>query len=615
MPGYDEQPWQPIEGRIMTRWAKEVSPENVLPEYPRPQMVREAWMNLNGLWEYAVAPRKRGAVTQYQGRILVPFPIESALSGVKKPLLPDQRLWYRRTFAVPGEWRGQKLLLHFGAVDWEASVWVNGHLAGTHRGGYDPFSFEISAHLSEEGKNELIVAVWDPTDEGTQERGKQVLEPGMIWYTAVSGIWQTVWLEPVPSTYIHGLRITPDLDGAVLRLAVRVEGEAAGVQVEARVYDGGQQISVDRTKAGDPLELSIQEPKLWSPDSPHLYDLSVTISRDGQTLDDVQSYFGMREFSLARDSDGTLRLCLNKEILFHYGPLDQGYWPDGLYTAPTDKALRYDVEVCKQLGFNMVRKHIKVEPARYYYHCDRQGLIVWQDMPNGGRPTGSALSFLTIMLGIRLPDGRLSRRRFGRQDRAARENYRRELQAMIDALYNVPCIGMWVPFNEGWGQFDANQVAQWTRTLDPTRPVDHASGWFDQGGGDFKSLHVYFKRLRPSRPERDRATILSEFGGYSLKLEGHLWNPDEEFGYKRFMASEELTRAYIALLEEELKPWIRAGLAGAVYTQISDVEIEVNGFLTYDREVIKMDPERIAAVHYSLQQPFGSVVEQGGTNL
>jgi beta-galactosidase/beta-glucuronidase len=596
----DKKRWQPVEGQIMTRWAADVSPDNVLPEYPRPQMVREEWRNLNGLWDYAVVPREQESVSQYEGQILVPFAIESALSGVKKPLLPDQRLWYRRAFTVPSEWSGQKLLLHFGAVDWEASVWVNGQHAGTHRGGYDPFSFEISAYLSEGGENELEVAVWDPTNEGIQERGKQVLEPGMIWYTAVSGIWQTVWLEPVPETYIRGLRLTPDLEKAALRLEVQIEGDTGGVRVEARAYGGGEWISESRSKAHAPLALAVREPKLWSPDSPHLYDLSVSINRDGQVLDEVQSYFGMREFSLARDGNGRLCLSLNGQIQFQYGPLDQGYWPDGLYTAPTDEALRYDVEVCKQLGFNMVRKHIKVEAARYYHHCDRLGLIVWQDMPSGGRPVGSVLSFLAIVVGIRLPDGRFGRWRFGRGDQTSRENYRRELRAMIDALYNAPCIGMWVPFNEGWGQFDANEIAGWTRTLDPTRPVDHASGWFDQGGGDFKSVHVYFKRLKPTKPARDRATILSEFGGYVLKLEGHMWNEDDEFGYGKFVTSEDLTRAYIGLLEKELKPWIQAGLAGAVYTQLCDVEIEANGYLTYDRELIKMDPGRIAAAHRSL---------------
>jgi hypothetical protein len=310
----------------------------------------------------------------------------------------------------------------------------------------------------------------------------------------------------------------------------------------------------------------------------------------------------MRAYSLARDDSGRLKLALNGEIQFQYGPLDQGYWPDGLYTAPTDEALRYDVEVCKQLGFNMVRKHIKVEPARYYYHCDRLGLIVWQDMPNGGRPVGSVLSFLAIVIGIRLPDGRIGRRYFGRGNEASRTHYRRELQAVIDTLYNAPCIGMWVPFNEGWGQFQAAEIADWTKTLDPTRPVDHASGWFDQGGGDFRSFHIYFKKLRPTRPARERATILSEFGGYVLKLEGHLWDPDEEFGYGVVETSEDLTQAYIGLLENELKPWIEAGLAGAVYTQLTDVEIEANGLLTYDRELIKMNPQRLATVHRNLLQ-------------
>jgi beta-galactosidase/beta-glucuronidase len=590
--------WQPVSGHIMTRWAAEVSPEEVWPEYPRPQMRRPVWLNLNGLWEYAITTKSK-AEPDFKGHILVPFAIESALSGVKRPLKPRERLWYRRSFTIPEGWAGQRVLLHFGAVDWEAVVWVNQVEVGTHRGGYLPFYFDITGYLGE-GQNQVVVRVWDPTDKSWGARGKQVLKPKSIWYTSVSGIWGTVWLEPVPQTYIRQLKLTPDIDTESLKIEVLVSGDVGDLQVLANAKDRKGRVGVISRREAEALHMPVPAPHLWEPDDPRLYDLEVEIYQGGSLVDRVQSYFGMRKFSLAPDQDGHLRLWLNNQPLFHYGPLDQGYWPDGLYTPPNEAAMRYEVEFLKKIGCNMLRKHVKVESARFYYACDRLGMIVWQDMPNGSKPVGAFLSFLANMF------SRLKRRddhlywRAGRSKPAAREDYWRELAEMVDQLHNFTCIGMWVPFNEAWGQFDANKVADWLKETDPTRPVDHASGWFDQGGGDFRSIHTYFKTLKPEKPDSIRAVILSEFGGYALKLDGHLWNQEAEFGYRKFDSSRALTEAYLDLLETQLKPWIEMGLSGAVYTQTSDVEIEVNGYLTYDRQVEKMDHERITVAHQAL---------------
>lgn len=586
--------WQPVSGNLLTRWAKDVTPENAWREYPRPQLVRPEWQNLNGLWEYAITPKDRADFPGAQGQILVPFPIESALSGVKRPLDPDERLWYRRTFRVLPAWQGKRHLLHFGAVDWESEVRINGQVVGTHRGGYLPFWFDITQAL-QPGDNELVVAVTDPSDTSWQARGKQVQEPKSIWYTAVSGIWQTVWLEPVPEAFIAGLKITPDLDAGTVRVEIKGGGAANRLEgVRVQVWSAGEQVAGEILEpTGTDATLSIPLVKPWSPASPHLYDLVV------ETRDDrVCSYFGMRKFSLGKDANGRMRLCLNHQPLFQFGPLDQGYWPDGLYTPPSEAAMRFDLDSIQRLGCNMLRKHVKVEPARYYYECDRRGLIVWQDMPNGARAVGDATSLLAILFGSQRRDENYPYA--GREDEESREDFQRELEELVGHLYNFPCIGMWVPFNEGWGQFDSREVVGWLKTWDPTRPVDAASGWFDQGGGDCKSLHVYFKKLPRIKPEKERAVVLSEFGGYSLKLPGHLWNPVAEFGYRKYRSRQELTSAYLALLGKELKPWIKRGLSAAVYTQLTDVEIEINGYLSYDREVEKMDFDQLKDVHTNL---------------
>lgn len=568
-----------------------------LPEYPRPQMMRPTWVNLNGAWDYAIQPKEKSAPHTYDGKILVPYAVESLLSGVQKPLLPEQRLWYRRSFPAPVFNQTDRVLLHFGAVDYECHVWVNGKEIGSHRGGYLPFTFDITEALLD-GENELIVSVWDPTDTGLQQRGKQVLNPKGIWYTPISGIWQTVWLEVVPQISIASLKLTPDLDAESLTVEVTLRGYAQGLQILAEIGYSGEKIISVEGQVADPIRGVIPNPRLWSPSDPFLYDLRVQLICDGQVLDEVGSYFAMRKFGLMKDAQGHLRFALNNKPLFLYGPLDQGYFPDGLYTPPSEEAMLFDIEYTKQIGCNMIRKHIKVEPLRWYHHCDRLGMIVWQDMPNGGLIDGEVIAPLALLFGFHRNDTRRLRR-FGRADESNRVEYRTELQGMVDHLYNAACIAVWVPFNESWGQFYSVNTANWLKAYDLTRLVDHASGWFDQGGGDFQSRHVYFKKLKRPKPDQ-RAFVISEFGGYSLKISDHVWDADKKFGYRHYASSMELTDAYLTLLENELKPLIPKGLTAAIYTQTTDVEIEINGYLTYDRKVEKMDVERITKAHAEL---------------
>ena len=558
--------WKPAPSRLETPWTKDVSPTNALPDYPRPQLVRHDWVNLNGLWQYAVEPAGDEQPKKWAGEILVPYPIESALSGVKKQVQPNERLWYRRTFERPKMAADGRLLLHFGAVDWKCTAWVNGKEVGQHTGGYDPFTFDVTDALRD-GENELIVAVTDPTDAGDQPRGKQHGNPHGIWYTPVTGFWQTVWLEPVAGKHIASLKITPRLDDEAVEVIVNPSASAKGAKVRLTATDAGKQVAQQEGAVGEPIAIPVKDAKLWTPDSPQLYDLKVELLDDGKPVDAVDSYFAMRKIEVAKDDAGTLRLMLNNEPLFQYGPLDQGWWPDGLYTPPTDAALKYDVEMTKKFGMNMARKHVKVEPARWYYWCDKLGLLVWQDMPSGD---------------------------FGDDaDEEAHANYRRELQAMIDALYNVPSIVMWVPFNEGWGQHDTPEVVAWLEMYDPTRPVNEASGWHDRGSGTVSDMHNYpGPGMRPV--EEKRVSVLGEFGGLGMPLEGHTWQDAANWGYVSYKTPEELTAAYVKLLTA-MRPLIGEGLGAAVYTQTSDVEIEVNGLMTYDRQKVKMDLDQIAA--------------------
>jgi beta-galactosidase/beta-glucuronidase len=577
-----------------------------LPEYPRPQMTRPDWINLNGWWQYAILPKEERKPDTFTGKILVPYAVESTLSGVGQALLPDQAIWYRRTFTTPERWAGLRTLLHFGAVDYECEVWVNGTAVGLHRGGYLPFTFDIS-DLLVEVENELVVAVWDPTDTGLQQRGKQVLQPGTIWYTAVSGIWQTVWLEPVPEASIEGLKLTPDLDGQCLIVEARIRGVAVGTNLEVDVFSSDKLITSVRGSSDGLLRCEIINPRAWNPADPHLYDLKIRLLHEGQVLDEVSSYFAMRKFELLRDSAGHQRFALNGEPIFLYGPLDQGYFPDGLYTPPSEGAMLYDIEYTQSIGCNMIRKHIKVEPLRWYYHCDRLGMIVWQDMPNGGLIDGGIKAIASMLFGFHWNDTRRLKR-FGRAGAKNRAEFRAELKDLIDHLNNSACIAVWVPFNESWGQFQARDIGDWVKAYDPTRLVDHASGWIDQGGGDFISKHVYVKKLRSPRSD-DRSFVLSEFGGFSLKTPGHLWNADKKFGYRFYDSPEDLTDAYCKLLTDELKPLIPQGLSAAIYTQTTDVEIEINGYLTYDRKAEKMDRETLREVHRELYEIFNEWME------
>ncbi len=561
--------WQPAEGPLMTRWANDVSAENVWTEYPRPQMVRPQWTNLNGLWQYAIQDKSVAKPTKWDGEILVPFPVESALSGVMKPVQPEQKLWYRRTFELPTMSDDSRLLLQFGAVDWECTVWVNGTEVGRHVGGYDPFSFDITDQLTQ-GENEIVLSVSDPTDAGWQPRGKQVLKPHGIMYTAVTGIWQTAWLEAVPTTHIESLKIVPDVDRGVVSVTVNASADA---QVQIAAVDGDDTVANKAGATGQTIELPIQDAKLWSPDAPNLYDLDVKLLQDGKTVDTVTSYFGMRKIHVAKDTDGLNRLMLNNEVVFQYGPLDQGWWPDGLYTPASDEAMKYDVVMTKKFGMNMARKHVKYECARWYYWCDKLGLLVWQDMPAGGS---------------------------GKNDES-KANFRTELKAMIDALHNFPSIVMWVPFNEGWGQHDTPEVVEWVENYDPTRPVNEASGWHDKGSGTVSDMHKYPGPGTRSA-EEDRVVVLGEFGGLGLPVKGHTWQAEKNWGYRSYENSADLTDAYVKLLTA-MRPLIGQGLSAAVYTQTSDVEIEVNGIMTYDRAIVKMDLDRIAEAARKLYLP------------
>jgi len=578
-----EAQWASQEAPLMTRWAETVSPDGVHPEYPRPQLVRDDWYNLNGLWDYAVTPRNSGQPIDWHCGILVPFPIESALSGVMERIDADHRLWYRRSFTIPESWSGKRVLLHFGAVDWEAMIRVNGRMVGEHRGGYDPFTVDITSALRPGSEQEIVVAVWDPTSSGYQARGKQVEQPRGIWYTPTTGIWRTVWLEPVPEISIERLHLVPDIDRGRLTLTASVPAAGGHVTIEVLALDGTRVVARSSGPAGSEIDLEIPDARLWAPDSPFLYDLKVTLLRDGTAVDEVDSYFGMRKISLGRDSGGILRMLLNNEFLFQVGPLDQGFWPDGLYTAPSDEALRYDIEVTKQLGFNMARKHVKIEPDRWYYWCDRLGLLVWQDMPSGDR-----------YIGGNDPD-------IERTAQSARQ-FELELRRNIDALSNHPSIVMWVIFNEGWGQYDTGRLSDWIGEYDPTRLVDSASGWTDRGTGDVHDVHSYPGPAAPE-PSTERAIVLGEFGGLGFPIAGHLWQSERNWGYRSYESADDLTNAYETLLRHLHRLIAEPGLSAAVYTQTSDVETEVNGLMTYDRAIIKMDIDRVVAANRRLELP------------
>lgn len=584
------QAWRPAGDKLKTAWADEVDPACPLPEYPRPTLVRPEWRNLNGLWDYAILPADAPQPERFDGKILVPYPVESSLSGVQRRLTENEVLWYERRFTVPAGWRQGALLLHFGAVDWEADIYLNGIRVGGHKGGYTAFSIDIAPYLTR-GEQTLAVRVTDPTDRGTQPRGKQVTEARTIWYTPVTGIWQTVWLEPVPESHIAALRTTPDIDTKSLTVEAVTVGVRPGDIVGVTLRDNGRTVATARAAAGEPLRLTLSDMKLWTPDTPVLYDLEATLLRGGKPVDRVGSYAAMRKNSTVRGKEGFLRLQLNDRECFQFGPLDQGWWPDGLYTAPTDEALVYDIVKTKELGFNMIRKHVKVEPERWYWHCDRLGILVWQDMPNGG-PS---------------PEWQNNRYFNGAEaERTARseEQFRREWKEIIDQLYNHPSVVMWVPFNEAWGQFKTAEIARWTKDYDPTRIVNAASGGnFYPDAGEVLDIHSY-PHPRFYLFDIGRVNVIGEYGGIGLPLEGHLWQPDRNWGYVRFKNAGEVTDEYIRYAEM-LERLIPTGCSGAVYTQTTDVEIEVNGLMTYDRKRMKVDERRLREVNRRLCRSLG----------
>lgn len=570
---------------LMTPWGEHLDENCILTEYPRPQMRRDSYLNLNGRWEYAITDSDESP-RHWDGTILVPFSPESTLSGVGRSLQPGQTLWYRREVIVPQGFipADGRLLLHFGAVDQEAAVYWNGRLLGRHMGGYNAFTLDATDALGP--RNSLVVRVHDDTDASFHSRGKQKTRRGGIWYTPQSGIWQTVWMEAVPRHYIESLRIVPLFDQSAVEVMVRC---SQPLQCEATV-DGR---TVPFT-SGEPARIPMPDFRAWSPEDPYLYDLSVTLGEDR-----VESYFGMRKMEVRADRGGVKRLFLNGEPYFQSGLLDQGYWPDGLYTAPSDEALIYDIQTAKAMGFNLLRKHIKVEPMRWYYHCDRLGMLVWQDMPSGGGKYRFSTITLPLVTGIHRRDNHY--RAFARASSQGRGEYMDELEEMVGQLFNAPSVVLWVPFNEGWGQFDSTLVMERLRALDPTRPVDPASGWHDQGAGELRSLHVYFKPFRFRRDRRGRALALSEFGGYNLRVDGHCFN-QKDYGYRRLPDAAALWRDFSRLYEREVLPAVPRGLCASVYTQLSDVEDELNGLMTYDRRVVKLDADEVRELNERLKE-------------
>jgi hypothetical protein len=570
---------------LVTRWAKDVSQESPWPEYPRPQFVRNDWQNLNGPWELAITSADADQPTEFREKILVPFPIESRLSGVQRTFLPEERAWYRRSFKLDEKWKDQRILLHFGAVDWQAEVWVNGKQVGEHRGGYDPFTFDITDHIDVAKENVLVVAVKDPTDKGTQPRGKQQLSPEGIWYTPASGIWQTVWLEPVAKSYLRDLQITPDFENSLVEIVADVVDATTGQLIKIEVLDGDTVVASQEIAPADKASLKIAAARPWSPSDPFLYNVRVSLLDGNKTIDSATSYFGMRSIKLGKDRNGLTRMMFNGEPLFQYGPLDQGFWPDGIYLAPTDEALRFDLELAKKFGFNMVRKHVKVEPARWYYWCDRLGLLVWQDMPSGDK-------------NVQWPADGVEMER----TKESAAQYRLELERMIDHLRNFSCVIVWVPFNEAWGQFDTKDVTTWLEKYDPTRLVNSASGGNDFGCGQIKDDHFYPGPAAPPA-EMARAAVLGEFGGFGLPVVGHTWQDKENWGYRSFETPQQLTAAYVDAITK-LRPLVESHLSAAVYTQTTDVEIEVNGLVTYDREVVKVDEQAALQASEQLFKPL-----------
>lgn len=587
------QEWKIAGDKIKTDWATKVDPNKPHPEYPRPQLKRTGnWENLNGLWQYAITAKDQNtAPSKWDGEILVPFAIESALSGVGKTLTNEQALWYNTQISIPKTFNKKQVLLNFGAVDWQCDVYVNSIKVGSHEGGFDAFSFDITKALKKGAKQDITIRVWDPTDLGPQPRGKQINKPHSIWYTPVSGIWQTVWLEAVPESYIVSTKQTPDIDKSVLNIEANVDNVQAGDKVLIQAFDNGKLIAETTENPNQSVALKIENPKLWSPSNPHLYDLKIKLERKGKTIDETDSYFAMRKIGF-KTENGVRRLQLNNAFLFQYGPLDQGWWPDGLHTAPSDEALKFDIEKTKEMGFNMIRKHIKVEPARWYRHCDSIGILVWQDMPSGD-------------LGGNFWDMHPGKIRHGALDKTRTAEseaiYRKEWKAIMKQLHNFPSIVVWVPFNEAWGQFKTKEIVEWTKGIDPSRVINGASGGNFQYPGDILDIHNY---PDPAMPDpnvygKEYVLALGEYGGLGLPVEGHTWQEKDNWGYQSFKNKDELKNRYSQLIEN-LSILIPRGLSAAVYTQTTDVEIETNGLMTYDRKVLKIPTKELFEIHQKL---------------
>jgi hypothetical protein len=563
--------WQPAKGPLSTQWTSKVVPENIWPEYPRPQLARNEWLNLNGPWEYAIVA-KDSIPMYFQGQILVPFPVESALSGVGKLVGKDKMLWYKRDFKIPDDWKEKTILLHFEGVDWETEVWIDGKKVGNHKGGYDPFSFEISQFINSGNPHELLISVWDPTDEGFQPHGKQVNKPGGIFYTPSTGIWQTVWLEPVPKSYIEDFTIITDIDNSRVLIKSNIQKSHPNDLIEAEILDNGRLLATKKSGISEVIAIQLSDPVFWSPENPFLYGLKIRFIRDAHIMDEVDSYFGMRKISVLKDNDGFNKLALNNKILFQSGPLDQGFWPDGIYTPPCEEAMRYDIEMIKKMGFNMLRKHVKVENRRFYYWCDKLGIMVWQDMPSANGYVSPGNNDLN-------------------PSAEHKEQFETELKSMIMAHHNHPSIVMWVPFNEGWGQYDTKRIVDLVYALDSTRLVNNTSGWEDRGAGDVLDIHHYPEPECPKTVD-GRATVLGEFGGLGFYTEGHTWQK-ENWGYEKMQSRDDLLIKFENFYKEINQMKEKDGLAAAVYTQTTDVETETNGLMTYDRYEVKMGIENI----------------------
>ncbi len=572
--------WKISENPILTKWANDVDPLKPWLHYPRPDLERNNWVSLNGLWDYAITA-KDTRPEKWDGKILVPYPVESALSGVRKRISENENLWYKRTFKVPNVWRKKHILLNFEACDFETVVRVDGKEVGKHRGGYDPFTFDITESLGNNRMHELVVCVWDPTDKGTQPRGKQVSEPGSIWYTPTTGIWQTVWIEPVNESYISSFRTVTNADEGTVTFKTDVKNAGSNT-LNFTIRKEGKIVAQASGNCDKEISLKITDPVLWSPDNPFLYDINIELKNGSKTIDRVNSFTGIRKISVGKAKDGFTRMLLNNKFIYQRGPLDQGFWPDGIYTPPTEEAMVYDLAMTKKMGFNMLRKHVKVENRIFYYWCDKLGILVWQDMPSGDKSISGDQ-----------PDIEKSKE--------ATDQYEFELKRMIETKYNHPSIIMWVPFNEGWGQFETGRITQLISDFDPTRLVNSASGWTDRGTGNINDIHHYPDPACPPAEEK-RAIVLGEFGGLGLPLQGHTWE-QKNWGYRNMQDTLQLLTKYESYLDQVHRFVKEKGLSASIYTQTTDVETETNGLMTYDRKINKMGAENVFRANNDMVPP------------